>query len=62
VFIQRVKVYQPAGRLQTEAEAINLDRVIHGLMYKHAHSALLVWGGADAASTIAEAIMQEIEL
>lgn len=61
VYLQRVKPYNPAGRSQSLAEAIELDNKIRSEFEKLAKFDLILPGHKESASIIVEKIVNRIE-
>ncbi len=53
VFVERVKPYDPAGRVQDEAGALDLDGEIASMLIKHVSECVVILGDDDAGRNVA---------
>ncbi len=54
VFIERMKPYDPAGRVQDEAKALSIDQEIKDMLIKCAGECTTIRGDSDAGDLIAD--------
>jgi len=60
-FIDRTKPYNPAGRKQTEAEAKEVDRVVHRFLNEHDIAFKTVPGNDDGEDIITNEVLEVLD-
>lgn len=62
VMLERVKEYNPKGRMQTEAESKDIDKNLRNLLDKHEINVVEYVGNSEGIDLLAEDIIKKMEI